>query len=123
MSKSSEDLGTFFAGLIIGGLVGAATTLLLAPQSGEETRILIKEKSIELKDKAAVTADEAKIRAGELAEKSKMKATELQQRGQVVLEEQKTKISRGSGQTVVEQETIEIEESIDTEANAEDTAE
>jgi gas vesicle protein len=123
MSKSSEDLGTFFAGLIIGGLVGAATTLLLAPQSGEETRTLIKEKSIELKDKAAVTADEAKIRAGELAEKSKMKASELQQRGQVVLEEQKTKLGRGSGQTVVEQETIEIAESVLDEDSEEESIE
>jgi gas vesicle protein len=116
MSKSTEDFGTFFAGLIIGGLVGAATTLLLAPQSGEETRTLIKEKSIELKDKAAVTADEAKIRAGELAEKSKMKAAELQQRGQVVLEEQKTKMARGSDKTVVKEETIEVEELVEDEA-------
>jgi gas vesicle protein len=117
MSKSTEDLGTFFAGFIIGGLVGAATTLLLAPQSGEETRTLIKEKSIELKDKAAVTVDEARIRASELAEQTKMKATELQQRGQVVLEEQKTKKARGSGKVVVEEETIEVEELVEDEAS------
>ncbi len=40
----------FFAGLVIGGLVGAALALLLAPQSGEETRAQIRDKSLEYKD-------------------------------------------------------------------------
>jgi len=34
MSDNSNDFLTFFAGMVIGGLVGAATALLLAPQSG-----------------------------------------------------------------------------------------
>jgi gas vesicle protein len=42
----------FFAGLVIGGLVGATLSLLLAPQSGEETRAQIRDKSIEYKDRA-----------------------------------------------------------------------
>jgi gas vesicle protein len=40
----------FFAGLVIGGLVGATLALLLAPQSGEETRAQIRDKGIEYKD-------------------------------------------------------------------------
>jgi gas vesicle protein len=42
----------FFAGLVIGGLVGATLSLLLAPQSGEETRAQIRDKGIEYKDRA-----------------------------------------------------------------------
>jgi gas vesicle protein len=48
MSDSSADFGAFVAGFLIGGLVGAATALLLAPQSGEETRAAIRDRSIEL---------------------------------------------------------------------------
>ncbi|MBN1220022.1 MAG: YtxH domain-containing protein [Anaerolineae bacterium] len=42
----------FFAGLVIGGLVGATLALLLAPQSGEETRAQIRDKSLEIKGRA-----------------------------------------------------------------------
>ncbi len=54
MSKKDEAV-SFVTGFLIGGLIGAATALLLAPQSGEETRTQIREKSIELKEKAEVT--------------------------------------------------------------------
>jgi gas vesicle protein len=38
MNENENDLGAFLAGFVIGGLVGAAVALILAPQSGEETR-------------------------------------------------------------------------------------
>ena len=63
MGQNSSDFGAFLAGFVIGGLVGAATALLLAPQSGEETRVFIKDKSIELKDKAIETTEEARAYA------------------------------------------------------------
>jgi len=102
MGNNNNDFGAFLAGFVIGGLVGAATALLLAPQSGEETRAIIQEKSIELKDKAEETAAEARARAeaalaetqakyDELTQQAKEKTTDLKQRGQVVLEEQKAK--------------------------------
>jgi len=40
----------FLAGLVTGSLVGVGVALLLAPQSGVETRGQIKDKSVELKD-------------------------------------------------------------------------
>ena len=61
--SDNNDFGTFFAGFIMGGLVGAAVALLLAPQSGEETRAIIKDRSIELKDKAVEYGQDAKSRA------------------------------------------------------------
>jgi len=38
-------------GMLIGGLAGAATMLLLAPQSGKDTRLQIQKKGIELRDR------------------------------------------------------------------------
>jgi len=63
MSDNNSDFATFFAGMIIGGLVGAATALLLAPQSGEETRTLIRDKGIELKDMAVEYGQDVQLRA------------------------------------------------------------
>lgn len=94
MSDNSGDLGSFLSGFIIGGLVGAAVALLLAPQSGEETRSLIKEKGIELKDKASVTADEARTRAEQVTADARARAEELRRRGQELYEEQKGRIGK-----------------------------
>ena len=61
---SSQKSGPlFFAGLVIGGLVGASLALLLAPQLGEETRGQIRAKSFELKDEAMENLTEAGHRA------------------------------------------------------------
>ncbi len=98
-----DEFGAFLLGFLVGGLTGAVAALLLAPQSGEETRTIIREKAIELRDKASDTmeeayaraeaaANEARARADELAKIAKSRAEELQRRGQVVLEEQKAKI-------------------------------
>ena len=67
MADNSGDLGSFLAGFVIGGLIGAGVALLMAPASGEETRAMIGEKSIELRDRAYDTASDVQNRAGELA--------------------------------------------------------
>ncbi len=61
--SDSNDFVAFLAGMVIGGLVGAAAAMLLAPQSGEETRALIRDKSIELKDKAVDVGQDMQLRA------------------------------------------------------------
>lgn len=38
MNDNEGELGAFLAGFVIGALVGAATALILAPQSGRATR-------------------------------------------------------------------------------------
>jgi len=45
------NIGGVFAGLLIGGLAGTLTALLLAPQSGKETRMQIRAKGIELRER------------------------------------------------------------------------
>ncbi len=67
MADNSGDLGSFLAGFVIGGLIGAGVALLMAPQSGEETRALIADKSIELRDRAVETAEDVQSQAGDFA--------------------------------------------------------
>ena len=103
MSERDGDFGAFLAGFVIGGLVGAAVALIMAPQSGEETRTIIHDRSIELKDKASEKAEtarikaeaaaaEARARADELAKLTQEKAMELKKKGQEVYQAQKSKI-------------------------------
>jgi len=88
MAENKSDFGAFFSGFVIGGLVGAAVALILAPQSGEETRALMREKSIEIKERgeagwqeaqerARHAADDAKARAAEVAAEVRSKAEEI----------------------------------------------
>lgn len=72
-----DEFGAFLVGFIVGGLTGAVAALLFAPQSGEETRALIKDKSIELRDKAQLTAEEAYARAEAAAKEARARADEL----------------------------------------------
>jgi gas vesicle protein len=94
MSDRNGDFASFVSGLVIGGLVGAAAALLLAPQSGEETRTMIRDKGIELKDQVEQTASDTRARAEELAKEARSKAEDLQKQGRVILEEQKTRIEK-----------------------------
>ncbi len=57
----------FLAGLLAGGLAGAGAMLMLAPQSGEKTRMEIKNKGLELRDEAAESLTEAGQRIQEQA--------------------------------------------------------
>ncbi|MEN8171564.1 MAG: YtxH domain-containing protein [Chloroflexota bacterium] len=102
MGNNNSDFGAFLSGFVLGGLVGAAVALLLAPQSGEETRTYIRDKGIELKDYAETSATEirtqaetkyaeAQEKASQYAQQAQTKAGELKQRGQVVLDEGKSK--------------------------------
>jgi gas vesicle protein len=86
-----DEFGAFLVGFIVGGLTGAVVALLFAPQSGEETRALIKDKSIELRDKASHTAEEALARAEATAQEARARADELakqlKERGVAVYED------------------------------------
>jgi gas vesicle protein len=92
MANNDSDFGAFMSGFLIGGLVGAAVALLMAPQSGEETRTMIREKGIEIRDQVETSATDARLRAETMAKQARERAQDLQRRGQVILEEQKTKI-------------------------------
>ncbi len=119
MAEKDNEFGAYFIGFLIGGLAGAAAALLMAPQSGEETRTYIRDKSIELKDKAVASTEEARmyaekalqearsraetameetrVWADELSKMTQDLATDVQRRGQVILEEQKTRFEAVKG--------------------------
>lgn len=63
--SEQENFGAFLMGFVIGSLSGAIASLLLAPQTGEETRQIIKDRAIELKDKSQETFEETKKKAEE----------------------------------------------------------
>lgn len=81
--------GDFLAGFLVGALVGAAAALLLAPMSGEETRVMIREKGVELGQRADEMSLEARKRAEELQLQAKDRAEALQDRVKVAVEEGK----------------------------------
>lgn len=76
-------------GMLIGGLVGAATMLLFAPYSGEKTRDLIQRKSIKVRDRTNELIHDAVAQARseshEIAESVRDKAGKLKQHGQDML--------------------------------------
>jgi len=108
MSDKSGEFGAFVAGFLIGGLVGAATALLMAPQSGEETRAIIQEKSIELKDMASTTAEDAIARAEAAAAEARAYAEDLR----VKAEEAIASIQKAQDEAVDEIEDA-AEEAVD----------
>ena len=87
MSSERDEFGAFLVGFIVGGLTGAVVSLLFAPQSGEETRALIRDKSIELRDRAAETAEEALSRAEAAAAEARARAEELAKQARMRAEE------------------------------------
>jgi gas vesicle protein len=76
-----DEIGMLLIGLIVGALTGAVLALLFAPQSGEETRAQVREKSIELQKSAGDAAAEARARADELTRQVKEKAEAMRSKG------------------------------------------
>lgn len=85
----------FFAGLVIGGLVGAALALLLAPQSGEETRAQIRDKGLEFKDRAEEGVYEARQRAQTQISSLQEQVNQLQSQVTVLQEKGKEALEKG----------------------------
>lgn len=97
--NSSNVFGVVM-GLLIGGLAGAVTMLLLAPQSGKDTRIQIQKKGIELRDQTSKmiedTMSQVRSSANKIAIGGHMKAEELLQHGQALIVEQLDHVSEAA---------------------------
>jgi gas vesicle protein len=93
--KSSAS--SLLAGMLIGGLAGAAAVLLLAPQSGDETRKQIRQKSIELRDRTTGMVEDSidQIRSGakRITSDGREKLLELKHQGQEIAGEQLDRVS------------------------------
>ncbi len=80
MSDNDSGIGAFFAGVLIGGLVGAAAALLITPQSGEETRRSIGRYGNEFRDRAQDSLEDARERA-------EATVADARRRGERIIEE------------------------------------
>jgi gas vesicle protein len=89
-----KEVSSFFTGFFIGALVGGATALLLAPQSGEETRTQIREKSIELKEKAEATYEDALKKLEETTVEIRKKTDEIAVKVDEVIAQGKQEIAK-----------------------------
>jgi gas vesicle protein len=91
--NGANQIGGFFAGLLVGGLAGAGTMLLLAPQSGKRTRAKIQQKSIELREQTTEAVEDAmaqaRTKASQIRAGVQEQAEALEQRGQDVVDGQK----------------------------------
>jgi gas vesicle protein len=65
---SNNRSGIFIAGLLIGGVVGAVTGLLLAPRSGRETRKLLKKSADALPNLAEDLSSTMQVQADRLSD-------------------------------------------------------
>jgi gas vesicle protein len=74
---NNQEVSSFFTGFFIGALLGGAAALLFAPQSGEETRTQLRDKGIELKDKAEATYADAMKKLEASTEELRKKTEEL----------------------------------------------
>lgn len=94
MSEDDGGLGAFLAGFVIGGLVGAAVALVLAPQSGEETRHQIAVKGQQLRDSGEEQFAKAGTAMAEARGRFQESSEHLQERARIVLDEGKSKVTK-----------------------------
>jgi gas vesicle protein len=80
-------------GMLIGGLTGAVTMLLLAPQSGKETRKLIQEKSIELRNRTTEMVEDT---VAQVRTKANNLTVGLKDRGQEIAVKQLDHVSEAA---------------------------
>jgi gas vesicle protein len=87
-------------GLVVGGLVGAGTMLLFAPQAGERTRAEVKDGATHLRDRTTeVVKDkvtQAKSKASQIKADVQIKAEDLQHQGKDLLAKQLDRVSHAA---------------------------
>lgn len=105
MSDDGGDVGAFMAGFVIGGLVGAATALILAPQSGAETWAQIAAKSDEMRRAGEHQYHEYRERAETAVSDASGKMQEtsryVQERARIVLDDGKISSNEASATSEV----------------------
>lgn len=104
--NSSSDLGAFLAGFVIGGLVGAATAIILAPQSGQETRAQIATKSSDIISAGGEQYHHYRGAAGEMVTQTREQVgatgQRVQEQARIVLDRGQSTASENGGNTTEE---------------------
>ena len=79
--SSKDAFAGISLGIVIGAIIGMAAGMLYAPRPGEETRLILKEKTDDFKHKAAEAIDQGKEKAKEviqMGEEKFLKEQELE---------------------------------------------
>lgn len=92
-SNSGSDLGAFLAGFVIGGLVGAAVALILAPQSGEDTRNQLRQQGDELRSRATQSSNSTGDYLATARDRLQVTGTDVQNRARIVLDTGKARVT------------------------------
>lgn len=71
----------FLVGVLLGSIVGAAIGLLLAPQSGEETREAISESARDIRDKVKEGSRQVLESSRDIIEQGKGRVSGMMRRG------------------------------------------
>jgi len=101
MADNDGDLGSFLTGFILGGLIGAGAALLFAPQSGEQTRTMLRERGIELRDRADDEIRELRQRADETLADFRKQAADVQEKAMKAVDEARTRLTE-TGEQLIE---------------------
>ena len=98
--EQSSQAKSVLTGFVIGGLVGAGTILLLAPQPGEKTRAELKDGVMDLRDKTTETMKDTitqvKSKANQIKADVQIKAQDLGHQGQDLLVRQLDHVSHAA---------------------------
>lgn len=81
--------GKFLAGFVVGGALGAIAGILLAPQSGEETRELLSDASKEVVKKTDKTVKDIQDKADTVVSDLQKKSDEILGKIQSMINKQK----------------------------------
>jgi gas vesicle protein len=80
MANDRNDAAGYLGWFFLGGMIGAAAALLMAPKTGRETREILAERGNEVAKRAQAMANDAQGRAGEWFDKSRELFEEQTQR-------------------------------------------
>ena len=91
--------------IVIGGLVGAATALILAPQSGQETRGQIANRSQDLRSTSGERLGQYRQLAGDYTSTARERAQEI---GGQVQQQARIVLDKGRDQTQASQNGVDV---------------
>ena len=84
--------GKFLAGFVVGGALGALAGILLAPQSGEETREILSDASKDVAKKTDKTVKDIQEKADAVVSDLQQKSDEIMEKINALINKQKDEI-------------------------------
>lgn len=111
-NQGDSGAGSFLFGAVVGGVIGAAAALFLAPKTGKEMRDDFSTQAVQLKDKGIEISAVAKDKATEFTSVAKDKAVEFTTVAKEKTDEVTKSLQEQSGQLVEKVKTMTAKTSI-----------